>query len=638
MHRSYWNRLLHSKKMIFVIFAAFSLHLLILLRTEPDAYLYQQMWKQLPQEQMTTMQQEECLRYVKREQKRQKKYAAHIQNICENAKSMQVFSFFAKEGSFDQKNLQSTLEQYEGKEKIQISGEPGAGVVVASDGLLMSGILLLLVLTAAQILFVDDKVYGRKKLFLATRHGRGKDYLIRVLTLVEMTVIGYVILVGTRVLYAEICYGIGDRNRSIQSVWKYIDCIKEISVKQFLEQYYIQQFLVILAAVMAIICFSQFATRSLWLYLGGSIFAGAELAAYQFVSENSWLALLRKINLFSYLQMEDRLGTFENLNIAGNPVNEEIVRWFVVGLVMAVSFLLGWWYYGRTLRQGRGLAVFRHKKHVWGCHGSLWGHEAYKVFVTERVIYLLAFLFVIMAVITPVYHDEYQDEDSFYYYYYIHKFEGKFTAEKELQIEKEKDNFATWKAQFTATNSEYERNKIEKNLRREEGFQRFLKKCDYVKAHPGAELVDDRAFEILEGKTNPWDKAVHWGIGILAIVFCLVGLWNADTRYGCDIFVMPTVSGCGRLQRIRTCYAVLITVLIAVILYAIQFFRVIASYTELHWTALAVSLEPLYAFGSGVSIKGYFALLYALRFIGLLVCGIGICLYSGRRYYRLLER
>lgn len=90
--------------------------------------------------------------------------------------------------------------------------------------------------------------------------------------------------------------------------------------------------------------------------------------------------------------------------------------------------------------------------------------------MTERVIYLLAFLFVIMSVITPVYHDEYQDEDSFYYYYYIHKFEGKFTAEKELQIEKEKDNFATWKAQFTATNSEYERNKIEKNLRREEGF------------------------------------------------------------------------------------------------------------------------------------------------------------------------
>ena len=127
MHRSYWNRLLHSKKMIFVIFAAFSLHLLILLRTEPDAYLYQQMWKQLPQEQMTTMQQEECLRYVKREQKRQKNYAAHIQNICENAKSMQLFSFFAKEGSFDQKNLQSTLEQYEGKEKIQISREPGAG-------------------------------------------------------------------------------------------------------------------------------------------------------------------------------------------------------------------------------------------------------------------------------------------------------------------------------------------------------------------------------------------------------------------------------------------------------------------------------------------------------------------------------
>ena len=112
MHRSYWNRLLHSKKMIFVIFAAFSLHLLILLRTEPDAYLYQQMWKQLPQEQMTTMQQEECLRYVKREQKRQKNYAAHIQNICENAKSMQLFSFFAQEGSFDQKNLQSTLEQY----------------------------------------------------------------------------------------------------------------------------------------------------------------------------------------------------------------------------------------------------------------------------------------------------------------------------------------------------------------------------------------------------------------------------------------------------------------------------------------------------------------------------------------------
>ncbi len=165
MHRSYWNRLLHSKKMIFVIFAAFSLHLLILLRTEPDAYLYQQMWKQLPQEQMTTMQQEECLRYVKREQKRQKNYAAHIQNICENAKSMQLFSFFAKEGSFDQKNLQSTLEQYEGKEKIQISGEPGAGVVVALDGLLMSGILLLLVLTAAQILFVDDKVYGRKNCF-----------------------------------------------------------------------------------------------------------------------------------------------------------------------------------------------------------------------------------------------------------------------------------------------------------------------------------------------------------------------------------------------------------------------------------------------------------------------------------------
>ena len=59
--------------------------------------------------------------------------------------------------------------------------------------------------------------------------------------------------------------------------------------------------------------------------------------------------------------------------------------------------------------------------------------EAYKVFVTERVIYLLAFLFVIMSVITPVYHDEYQDEDSFYYYYYIHKFEGKFTQKKNFK-------------------------------------------------------------------------------------------------------------------------------------------------------------------------------------------------------------
>ena len=119
MNRSHWNRLLHSKKMIFAIFVAVLFHLLLLFRTEPDASLYRQMWKELPQEQMTTLQQEECLRYVRREQKRQENYFNHIQNISENAKSKQLFSFFAKEGSFEQKNLQSTWQQYEGKEMIR---------------------------------------------------------------------------------------------------------------------------------------------------------------------------------------------------------------------------------------------------------------------------------------------------------------------------------------------------------------------------------------------------------------------------------------------------------------------------------------------------------------------------------------
>ena len=632
MNRSHWNRLLHSKKMIFAIFVAVLFHLLLLLRTEPDASLYRQMWKELPQEQMTTLQQEECLRYVRREQKRQENYFNHIQNISENAKSKQLFSFFAKEGSFEQKNLQSTWQQYEGKEMIRVSKEPGAGVVIASDGLLMSGILFLLVMIAAQILFVEDKVYGRKKLLLATRHGRGKDFLSRVVTLVEMTSICYVFFFGTKLLYATIRYGLGDLNRPIQSVWKYMDCVKEISVKEFLCLYYIQQFMMIIVGLIMLVCFCQFATRALWFYFGVFLFAGIELAAYEWISVNSWLALFRQINVYAYLQTEDRLGTFENLNIAGNPVAEELVRWSVVGSVLVISFLLGWWYYGRTIRQGRGLMFFVQKKHQWGCHTFLWMHEAYKIFVTERVLYLLIFLFIIMMVITPVYRDEYQDEDGFYYYYYIHKFEGEYTSEKEIQIQKEKDNFSTWKVQIAEKNSQYERNKIEKNLRREEGFQRFLKKCDYVKMHPGAELVDDRAFDILEGRTNPWDKVVHWGIGILAIVFCLTGLWNADTRYGCDMFVRPTLSGCGRLQKVRTCYAVLIVGLTSVIIYIPQFIRVLTVYSGLRWSACAASMEPLYRFGDDMSVKKYFMLLYALRFVGLFVCGIGICLWSGRRY------
>lgn len=614
MHKAGWTHLLGSKLLWLMFILAFLMHGIYMSNSMPDATEYKKAWNNISsiaKKDRNMLSDEEY--YVLKEYRHEQKYSKRIETICREAEYKLRIPLFYKKSAYIEENLRKTQQEYQKIKDISFSVSPGLGVINGTDGLLMSLLILLLILEAVRLLYIEDWEASRRGLLLAAKHGRGLLFLAKTAVLFEFTVLIFILFQGSKLLYACQNYSFGDLRRAIQSVWTFELMTKQWSVGHYLFSYVSIQLAVILVAMLIIQAIAVLTKKGIWLYLIAVCIGGVEFVLYKTISADSWLSILRHVNVFSYLQTEDRLGTYNNLNILGTCTNELTCMGTVLVTVAVFSFFFGWVLFRKT-KHRRNFVFAKHRKKYRGAKCTLWRHECYKILWTNRAIIFIIILVVIQILTSGGYDSNYEDEDSFYYYHYVHRFEGNITSETIAQIEAEKQNFKDWNYQINKEKSEFERQKLQKKLNAEKGFAKFYLLYKKQLKNGSNFILDSRATNTLVG-----NQLILWCEGIICLLFILYCIWCVDRQNGIEPLLRTTRFGYTKRKKIQWIISLLLTTSVYLIAFAPTFLHICRTYHFEQWMAPAKSMEQFYLWPAFSSVKTYVTLTYLFRYLTFLV-------------------
>lgn len=615
MHKAGWSHLLGSKTLWITLVCFLVIQGVYVFNLTPGKKEYKEAWSNLSVIAKTERNMlSEAEYYVLKEYRHARDYKKKIDTICADVQRKLKIPLFYEKSAYTKENLERTQAEYEKMKSVSTTVSPGLGVIVGTDGLLMAILLLILIMEASRLLYIEDWEKNRRGFILATRYGRGRLFLVKSSVLLEFSAFTFLLFQGMRFLYVALTYGFGDWKRAIQSVWTCELLTKQWSVGHYLLVYVVAELLVLLVAALVIQGLAILTKRGMWFYLVVVCIGGVELGLYKMIPTDSWLAIFHDVNMFSYLQMEDRLGTYNNLNLLGNCVNEITLMVIVLFVVAILSFFIAWKLYHKTMSRWI-LPTLQRTKKYWGAKCSLWRHECYKVFWANKAVLFLALFVVIQLLFCGSYNIGYENEESFYYYYYVHHFEGVITEKTAKQIEKERENFKIWNRQLETEDSEFERQKLEKHLKAEQGFMKFYQLYEKEKEKGSNYILDSRTTNILVGNGDRNGFLRSWCVGFICLIFLLYGVWCVDRYRGLEDLVRTTRYGCSRKVKIQWLISFLLMTVVYVVAFLPSFALACKSYDFQQWGAPAKSMEQSYLWPDFSSVGVYVGVVYVFRYL-----------------------
>ena len=394
-------------------------------------------------------------RAVKSELEEQATYEEYLNGITKTADMITSVSIFSDKDSYSYKNAKKTSDVYERlKEKIDIETGPSKGVELWSENGITGiiGILVLLVMINEMIL--KDRESGQLNLLFTMDKGRTEHGAVKLFVCAASAFVVTFIILLTAFLTCGQLFGIGDVSRSIQSVVGLKGCNLKISVAGYIMVYYIMLSVTVTVLSLIIFFIESLIRSSVMVYLAVALVFGIEATLYYVIGDTSYLAILRELNLFSFLNPGRYLSVYGNVSIFGYPVD----RFLFVGVSLITIFVL----FARlavkaysvqttipvknrkpdVMVTGRVCSLIeRVKIRFIPKSVSIWPHEIYKLMICGGTLWILV-LFAVFEIYSFTPASEYfENEDYYYLKGYLQKYEGPVTDETILAVEKELEGF-----------------------------------------------------------------------------------------------------------------------------------------------------------------------------------------------------
>lgn len=311
--------------------------------------------------------------------------------VLENAKNMSHFKLFSREGSFSQRNIEKTVEDFANVQTVELSLVNGRGLEKLLNFWEVD-VILFLVFMAYLFYNVFWMPMEMRQLVFATKRGRMYYALRLLMRLTYMEGLVLIVFYGSIYGLCVFLYGpVGDIGASAQSLEVFASFPYAFTILRVLCQIFLLKFMAWLA----------FLTVSVWLWVitGNSRLTGVILICsaavclmiyrgiWQFY-DGGWLAC---VNPFSILDVKFYYSNYLNMNVWGFPVSVYTVMvwldfgWLVMGAVgmsLSVAFL----YPGRSLSVRGGCWAVLRERFV----APLIVTELYKVLWIQKGILILA--------------------------------------------------------------------------------------------------------------------------------------------------------------------------------------------------------------------------------------------------------
>ncbi|MBR6007308.1 MAG: hypothetical protein IK064_06720, partial [Clostridia bacterium] len=555
-----------------------------------------------------------------------KDYQSYLESVHKQAEKMSRSSIFGKDkNSFTYRNIQKTAEDFNALDGIEVEFGNNRAVETFLD-FRTADILYLAVIVVIVIAFFEDKKNGLVSLVRSTPKGRMQLALSR---------LG--ILFGTSVVFTAIIYvsllavsfgmfgGLDGLDRSVQSLEWFKTCSLRVTIGEWL--------LIYLGAKVAcgvliglifwfVLSFVSNIQLSWFIVLA---ILGVEYAAYTLIDGQLRFSFFKYVNLFSYVFPFEPLSKYLNMNVFGYPVG---VFPLLLVLMIALLVLLT---VGAVLLQ-----VKRHphgNRNILGKVIVLWNRfcdffrrklpipaiEGYKLLILGgTVIFLAAGIFFGTKLRYMSY--EYQETD-YVYRQYLDEAGGRITDETDEYLKKARSQLELHpdiSYQFEGSLSRLESEAEEIRARAaEKGFEPWL-----------VYQTDMDNFFARKAWTVPnWNALVAMAF----LILCIAPVFAFERQAGTERILRSTPLGRGAVFRGKYAVVFFETLLIWCGVYLREWIQVV---TKTFGTGLMAApvqnIRVLADFPIVMSLGAFLALLYVLRFVGMLAVAHICAFFSSR--------
>ena len=247
-------------------------------------------------------------------------YEAYLGKIDADAAKLQSVSLFADPDSVAYQNTVKTAEDFHAMDGVSVSmGHDLAVTEVFADKWADYSIMILICVVCG--LFVAERKEGLWPMIYAAPGGRWKLVCKRIGILLAAAWIGTILIVGSKILLCGwVFHGLGEWDRVLQSIPMFQNVTTPFTIGQFWLLY---------IAVKAIGAFwiglVLWAVLSAISNLGLALTAAGLLMGLEFactaIPSSSMLAVLRYVNVFSYVDFIPVFSRYLNISVFGNLIS-----------------------------------------------------------------------------------------------------------------------------------------------------------------------------------------------------------------------------------------------------------------------------------------------------------------------------
>lgn len=524
-------------------------------------------------------------------------YPDFISEMYDRAKAQSASSIFGDENSFSYKNLYKTADDYAGLENTELR-------LVNSDSLtatvkygLTDFFIIAVVLLICIYLFGYERDKGLYSLIRCTKFGRLKTIISKLAVLFVLSAFVSVLFIYSDFIVNDFLYGSTDLSVNVQSISKFRNCTLLVTAGQFLLLFALAKtigiFVISSLLALVFICFSSSAA----MYLTGLGAVGAEYLLYSLIGQNSFLNLLKYINIFYILDGGEFFGSYLNLNIFSNAVTSVPIVLGVFGIVFILCTIFSCVVFCKRNQQ-KNANVFsklfeRIKLRFFRINGStsVLKGEIFKFTIQNKMAVVLVLLLVFAVVssfgMVRYPYSEISDAD---YKAYMEYLEGDITSEKESYIAEQQEYFAGLRQRLDeiAVNSELSEStkqamsKSIENILNSKGvaFERvceqYSRLLELKENGVKARFIDENIYStFVSSKTREWNDFALLCFVLLIAVPCV---FSVEYKNGMINLIRPTKNGKTKLFVRKIAVLLMFTLLSFISVYLPYFIRFINTY------------------------------------------------------------
>lgn len=494
-------------------------------------------------------------------------YKLFISEMQSRTDSQLQFSVFSKQNTFAYNNIEKTPQDFAHLNDVEITPGYDLGLVLSTGFQLTDYLILILVLLVCVALFSLEREKGLTILIKSTYKGRQHTVFSKlVVTLLVVSGMTLIFCIST-LLVGEIAFGLGDLNRSIQSVPEFMNCTIECSVLDYLVIWLVQKMLTFCAVALISALLFIFIKSTNLTYIVIAILFSAEFCLYNFTASASPLNHLKYINLFYYLNGNELLGNYLNLDFFTKPVNTLSIYFVFLLFCIIVIFplcVVSFSWKKRFSEKGVLANIsekIRSKLHIFSGSASIFKGECYKHYVSSKVLLVIAFVVVFsFSVLTDNVNIVYQSGEDVAYATYLNQLEGELTSDKEKFIEDEQKYIDKINADKAAIELSITLTEDEKSAQltainnildtRGRGFERVMLQYETIKS-TGENLGITPCFvNYTVGSHLMTDSQREWSLFslfIVLLVFTLSGVFAYEHKHRMSNLICSAKNGKGKL-------------------------------------------------------------------------------------------